>query len=140
MNENVGASFGLSFLIVGFFAVALYQPDKPPPPVAAVPAASPVEPVEAHPPEAVTVRPVAARPRERAATVARPVSHRPTREVVRLEPRGVFTRVRDGETLADVALRVYGAESASGNLWAANRDLLDRPDAPLSAGSVLRTP
>ena len=29
MNENVGASFGLSVLIVVFFAVVLYQPELP---------------------------------------------------------------------------------------------------------------
>ncbi|MCA1684716.1 MAG: hypothetical protein LC745_01770, partial [Planctomycetia bacterium] len=56
------------------------------------------------------------------------------------EPRGAFTRVRAGESLADVARRVYGADDALKTLWLANRDLLDRPDAPVTPGSILRTP
>lgn len=63
MNENVGASFGLSVLTVVFFAVLLYQPDEPVDPAHEVPSrasASPsvesgssVTPEEAHPPEAM---------------------------------------------------------------------------------------
>jgi nucleoid-associated protein YgaU len=56
------------------------------------------------------------------------------------EPRGAFTRVRAGETLAAIAARVYGNEDAAEGLWMANRDLLEREDAPLHEGALLRTP
>ena len=56
------------------------------------------------------------------------------------EPRGAFTRVRAGETLAAIAARVYGNEDAAEGLWMANRDLLEREDAPLYTGALLRTP
>jgi hypothetical protein len=56
------------------------------------------------------------------------------------EPRGAFTKVRDGETLADVAMRVYGADGEVAALWRANRDLIDRDDSRLAAGMMLRTP
>lgn len=56
------------------------------------------------------------------------------------EPRGAFTKVRPGETLASIAVRVYGSEDAAERLWMANRDLLDHQDAPLPDGAMLRTP
>jgi nucleoid-associated protein YgaU len=127
MNQNVGASFGLSVLIVLLFAVILYQPDTPPPPVASK---APIEAVEAHPPADILPPAVVAKPVDRIA---------PTR-VVPDEPRGAFTRVRDGETLSDVAHRIYGGGDAVKTLWLANRDRLDRVDAPLAPGSILRTP
>jgi hypothetical protein len=62
-------------------------------------------------------------------------------EVVRdPEPRGAFTSVRDGETLADVARRVYGPSGDPNELWLANRDLIGGKNAPLRAGTMLRTP
>jgi hypothetical protein len=51
-----------------------------------------------------------------------------------------MTRTREGETLADVALRVYGSADRANLLWLANRDFLDRRDDPLRAGTPLRTP
>ena len=145
MNENVGASFGLSVLIVVFFAVVLYQPETPQPPVAAVPPTATAEPVEARPPEAlpapkVVVRPAARSDPQRVEVVSRPVSRPSPRRNPSREPRGTFTKARDGETLADVARRVYGDDNALKTLWAANRDLLDRVDDPVVAGSILRTP
>jgi hypothetical protein len=56
------------------------------------------------------------------------------------EPRSPFTVVRKGETLRDVAVRVYGSADPLDSLWRANRDLLPRQDSPLAPGSVLRTP
>jgi hypothetical protein len=56
------------------------------------------------------------------------------------EPRGPFTRVRVGESLSDIALRVYGSGNAADSLWKANRDLIDREDTPLREGALLRTP
>ena len=167
MNRNVGASFSLSVLTVLTFAVVLYQPDAPP--VRSVSKAAPSPPapreaaeiVEAHEPPvsapasvvvgntvatpAVAVSrpavPVVSRTVQTAgsATAPRPVSRR---EVVRppvAEPRGAFTRVRRGETLADVARRVYGTDDAE-SLWKSNRDLIDGPAATPGEGTLLRTP
>jgi nucleoid-associated protein YgaU len=55
-------------------------------------------------------------------------------------PRGAFTRVEPGETLAEIAARVYGSSASARTLWLANRDLIDSQDAPLRAGALLRTP
>jgi len=54
--------------------------------------------------------------------------------------RSAFTTVRDGETLGDVTMRVYGSSDQLDVLWRANRDLLPHRNSPLSAGAVLRTP
>ena len=125
MDKNVGASFGLSVLIVVFFAVILYQPDNPAPTAAAV---ASVEPLEAHPPELSPTPPVASAARPATSNVARPVSVRS------VEPRGPFTTVREGESLADVARRVYGRAGCVEVLWLANRDRLDRVDSPVTLG------
>jgi nucleoid-associated protein YgaU len=55
-------------------------------------------------------------------------------------PRSSFTTVQKGETLQDVAVRVYGSSDQLELLWSSNRDLLPRKDSPLRPGSVLRTP
>jgi len=55
-------------------------------------------------------------------------------------PRSAFTTVKDGETLEDVTIRIYGSSDQLDLLWRANRDLLPRKNSPLSAGAVLRTP
>ncbi len=55
-------------------------------------------------------------------------------------PLSSFTEVRDGETLAAVAERVYGTREERERLWRANRDLLSGPDATLASGTILRTP
>jgi nucleoid-associated protein YgaU len=75
-----------------------------------------------------------------AGPLARPVSRRLANPPAPPEPRGAFTQARAGETLDDVAVRVYGTADAARSLWLANRDLLDRADAPLRPGTLLRTP
>lgn len=55
-------------------------------------------------------------------------------------PRSAFTQAEEGETLADVSLRVYGTSEAATALWRANRDVIPRREAPLTAGLLLRTP
>jgi hypothetical protein len=55
-------------------------------------------------------------------------------------PRGDFTVVEPGETLADVAERVYGSDRAAESLWKANRDQLASLESPLPKGTLLRTP
>lgn len=54
--------------------------------------------------------------------------------------RGAFTKTKVGESLANVAERVYGTKSAVDSLWRANRDVLNSPDDPIEAGLILRTP
>jgi len=56
------------------------------------------------------------------------------------EPRSAFTVAKAGETIEDVALRVYGTIDQSDAVWRANRDSLPRRDSPLSPGMLLRTP
>jgi hypothetical protein len=56
------------------------------------------------------------------------------------EPGPGFAIARPGETLPDVALRVYGSTDASEVIWRSNRDLLPHRDSPLRAGALLRTP
>jgi hypothetical protein len=55
-------------------------------------------------------------------------------------PSSAFTTVGRGETLADVAVRVYGSTDAATILWMANRDQLARADDPVAVGTLLRTP
>jgi nucleoid-associated protein YgaU len=54
--------------------------------------------------------------------------------------RAPFTIVGSGETITDVARRVYGTADDADMLWRANRDVVGEPGAPLAAGTVLRTP
>lgn len=54
--------------------------------------------------------------------------------------RAPFTVVGTGETIADVARRIYGTTEDAGVLWRANRDVLRDPDSPIAPGTVLRTP
>ena len=54
--------------------------------------------------------------------------------------RSPLTTVKDGETLEDVTIRIYGSSDQLDLLWRANRDILPRRNSPLSAGAVLRTP
>jgi hypothetical protein len=55
-------------------------------------------------------------------------------------PHDAFTVANQGETLRDVALRVYGSPDEAEALWRLNRDLVGRRDVPLPAGTLLRTP
>lgn len=159
MNRNVTASFGLSVLIVLFFAVVLYQRDPPaeppnpsataephpssaadpstaPPPIVASTVATTAE-IERLPSPAPPVSVAADRS---AVPVARTVSRQIVAPVVEREPRGAFTKTRAGESLAQVARRVYGTAGSARALWMANRDVLDRADSPLQPGTLLRTP
>jgi nucleoid-associated protein YgaU len=55
-------------------------------------------------------------------------------------PRPAFAIVEQGETLAQVAVRVYGSNDATEALWQANRDQVERVDSPLARGTLLRVP
>ncbi len=165
MNERPGLTFLLSFLLVGFAAVILYRPD---PPRAPRPSEVPRDEAEVYvagesPADVVaTSAPVATSgvpwPEERdpspsrippVTTTAREPSARSEAPLARAsasrsEPRGVpnspFATVLEGESLEDVAVRVYGSADASRELWLANRDQVERLDEPLKAGTTLRTP
>ncbi len=56
------------------------------------------------------------------------------------QPAQAVTVVGAEETIADVALRVYGTATRADALWRANRDALPRRDSPLVPGTLLRTP
>jgi hypothetical protein len=60
-------------------------------------------------------------------------------EVAR-RPRSAFTVVEADETIADVAMRIYGTTDEVESLWQANRESLPRKDTPISSGMLLRTP
>lgn len=64
----------------------------------------------------------------------------PRRRTVDRLARAPFTVVGSGESIADVARRVYGTADDAGILWKANRDVLSAPDAVIEPGTVLRTP
>jgi nucleoid-associated protein YgaU len=55
-------------------------------------------------------------------------------------PTSAFTHARPGESLADIAIRVYGSPDSAGKIWMANRDLIVSPDAVPPGGTLLRTP
>lgn len=71
-------------------------------------------------------------------TVARAEETRPG-AVADLSP-SAFTRARPGESLADIAARVYGSPDSARKVWMANRDLIDSLDAIPPGGTLLRTP
>jgi hypothetical protein len=68
---------------------------------------------------------------------AAPVAHGDAEE---RPPHDPFTLAKEGETLRDVALRVYGSPDRVDHLWQLNRDLIGRDDVVLSSGTLLRTP
>lgn len=79
-------------------------------------------------------------PRSKEADPPAPFQTVSRRRPVTPAPRSAFTQVGEGESLADVAARVYGTREAAHDLWMANRDVIDNPETPLRNGSLLRTP
>jgi hypothetical protein len=161
-------------LIVGIFAVLLYEQNKPP-----SAANTPVRGIADASPKRVEVPPDGSRPGpeqdHQASSVPRrqedahtevtalatpdpkpqdtgdkSVRETPTtRPVSRPEfanrsshvlPRPPFTVVEPGESLVDVASRIYGSSDSTEALWKANRDQLERIDSKLTRGTLLRTP
>ncbi len=55
-------------------------------------------------------------------------------------PSSTFTYAMPGESLADIAVRVYGSPDSARKLWMANRDIIDSPDTTPRGGTLLRTP
>lgn len=64
----------------------------------------------------------------------------PASPAVATGPKGDFARARAGESLADIAARVYGDRGRAEALWRANRDALDSPAGQVPEGALLRTP
>ena len=155
MNEHAGSACALSGLIVGLFAFLLHEnvptPPRPQPSSHSVEKARPgveltkvAEVVAARPP-VPTPRPASARgpipPLVEALPspkIETPPPASPPRRVP--GPRGSVTTVELGESLAEVADRVYGSRASIETLWRANRDQLVRVDSPLAKGTLLRTP
>jgi nucleoid-associated protein YgaU len=73
-----------------------------------------------------------AAPEERAHGAAAPSGPR--------APLRTYTLATKGESVADIAERVYGSRRYATELWRANRDQLASASASLAEGSVLRTP
>jgi hypothetical protein len=169
MNEHAGPACALSGLIVGVFAILLHDRNPPPPvPKSLSRSVSPAPRVEGSKPESPASigppRPIATTappPSEGFARAPGPVlgprkvedpGPEPGRSPdlpTRVDPpatpsvppsRPPFAVVEPGESLADVAARVYGSKDASEALWKANRDQVARVDSPLTGGTLLRTP
>jgi nucleoid-associated protein YgaU len=176
MNEHAGPACALSGLIVGVFAVLLYEKDEPPPvakttarsvvdasprrvevpPDGSLPGpkqdhrASPAPPAKSAnaPTEVTAVATPAPRPQDAGAAASvreKPPSQpesrpEPAKRPSPALPRPPFTVVESGETLVDVATRIYGSGDSAEALWKANRDQLERIDSELSRGTLLRTP
>jgi hypothetical protein len=152
-DPTIGVSIVLSFLVVAGAGVALHPGNassRPAEPRVTGPAgaAAPAEPASPEPAPApaiatpqppaapkISARPIATAP---APPAIRPVARQASGALRR--PPSAFTTVHEGESLADVALRVYGSEDAAERLWRFNRDQLAGPEEPLRPGMLLRTP
>lgn len=168
MNQHLGATYVLSVAIVVAFAVLLHKSESPAKPT--VESAPPTQrTVNRTGPRPVSSAPLRSARAEPVATV-RPLPSPPTSKtkpasvviqtsfgvkaasepaVPRAAPprtpktatrRGGFATVGRGESLGDVAARVYGSATAADGLWRSNRDQLPTRDAPLREGMLLRTP
>ena len=175
MNRHVGASFTLSVLVVVFFAVILYEPERartaaPPLPVPDSLEASPTNKSHRQPQASPSSSPPPARspnppslnqaliaprkimtppPRVSAAPPAQPPITPDPPAVIQASPIASLPlpaaippspKSANGESLTDVALRVYGTSEATNALWRANRDIIAHRETPLDPGLLLRTP
>lgn len=170
MNHRAVPSIFVSVSIVGFFAVALYPRDGPPrnsrdqggslgatgrvgpgvrgdvTKVGAVvgrsregakpspAAATPRREVEAPVPAIRAVSGRAERPRP--ATAGSTAADEPGRRLA----RAPFAVAGTGETITDIARRVYGTPDRAEALWRANRDVARGPGSTLAPGTLLHTP
>jgi nucleoid-associated protein YgaU len=151
MNQHLGASYTLSVLIVIGFALLMAKSDitvptrrevapKSNPRVKSIERSTePVAQVKAAPKQGQgQIEASIVMPASSPVSLARPISH--VKPATALKPRGEFTTVRPGESLVEVARRVYGTEAHVAKLWHANRDQLpDRSTTP-RVGMTLRTP
>jgi hypothetical protein len=156
MTKHLAPTYLLSVGIVLVCAIALYRSDPPRKPSRpqAVARAEPVRHVDVEPKavERPTVVRTEVAPRASTPVEARPVLPTSTvvRQVAQSRPRprptptpttrGAFTVVEEGETLADVAIRVYGDADRAEDLWRSNRDQAPGRTGLLRTGMLLRTP
>ena len=120
MIARAGTSTCLSVGIVVLAAIVLHRPESPRTVAGVVKSSRPVPK-----PEKVAAK---------ADPVAKPA---PTSRHL---PDSPLTQVQEGETFADVALRVYGNGADLDAFWKMNRDQLATRDAEVRPGMVLRTP
>ena len=170
MNEHAGPACALSGLIVGFFAVLLHDhmpvatlsrtpgrekvavgafelsPITSPVPPPLPPASAPRESARILPSITPVTLDWASTP-DPSPFVSSPLKKTKLGSVGRVSdlkrptsPRSAFAMVAEGESLPEVAERVYGSRLASEALWKANRDQVERVDSPLAIGTLLRTP
>lgn len=132
MNGSTATSIALSFLLVAGTAAVFYQPDRPPPRVSA---AGPKR-IDPQPPSPARKPQTDATLKRSSLDSSAPRSAKPGLR----RPESAFATVQAGETLADLAARVYGSADLASVLFQANRDQLERLDDHLAPGTVLRTP
>ena len=142
MNTRVGASFSLSLLILALASVFLARPEQP-----CDPSNKTTE--HASTGEQRSVGPPSLTPSVAWDDSGTSLKHVRTikfdagkgvRPSLPRRPSGPFTQVREGESMSDVAARIYGSDASVQTLWLANRDQLSSDQAVLRPGMVLRTP
>ena len=151
MNQHIGASYTLSVLIVIGFALLMAKSDNTVPTrrdgaaksnprvKAREQTTEPVARVKVAPkPAQRQIEASIVMPASSPAPLTRPVSH--IKPATAPKSRGEFTSVGPGESLAEVARRVYGSEAHVAKLWHANRDQLPDRSTPPRVGMTLRTP
>ena len=144
MNQHLGATYTLSVLIVVGFALLMSR-SEPGPLIKPEVVVKKTAPTPIANPKADTVADgrVMKNPEPPSRGViegstVRQVSH--VRTAPRSQPLRGFATVSAGESLADVAQRVYGSADAVHKLWRANRDQLPDQATPPRTGMILRTP
>jgi Tfp pilus assembly protein FimV len=155
MNQHLGPTYALSVLVIVAFAVMFHGadrlPDRPVEAGKSVPGSPPARAATATARRLVADRNQSHRvedaparrsaeppPRAVAESSALPAAVRTVARKTAV--KGAFTRVESGESLADVAIRVYGSGQMASALWRANRDQLPGPTSRLEPGMILRTP
>jgi hypothetical protein len=167
MSQHLGPTYAISVLIVLLCAIAFYRGEGRALPARPVPVGTQVDVARGREPRTVRPAPgpvgpategsstalpgwlpagppvgpkVAEAPVASGQVAARPAARPVSRAHVRPGPRGAFTRVEAGETLADFAERVYGSAGKADDVWRANRDQLPSVASLPEAGMLLRTP
>lgn len=155
MFERPLTTFVLSLFMVIGGTILLYRPGRSPqvslrsqeltPPPEPTPAQDWAGERDPLAPTAVSTPVAVARSRDSSQTVRFASTNRSLEPPVQVathprKPVRPYTRVAAGETLGDVALRVYGSPAFQQKLWWSNRDQVRDARAPLEVGSILRTP
>ena len=151
MNQQLGATYSLSLLIVVSVGVVGSQTDSIPKQRAAnvqesakrvttatkVTRSYALSPVDPSPLRELRTREL---PTKSVANGSRVLPVSQVRATRKPEARGAFTSVAAGESLTTVARRVYGSSEEVAKLWRANRDQLATETTALREGMTLRTP